>query len=266
MKTLQQNIKKYKNQIENIDLKKFNNNIENLVELNLSIWKSIAEINNLTLNKVLIKEAMEITAGLEHMEYESLEIPEIGPINISNSKGTVIFADITKSTEFLEKKNYTGFVIFNSYISLVKTYVRLSRGEFLEHTGDGSMIFYKNIDLIDNYRCKCLEEIEKNPLYMLFYIGYLLQINAKENNLLDFSCEKNNNSVSGLLTEKKECYSLVHIGASYGEVLDVNLGDMRKIISDTVWKAANNCKCKEAPRTFIKNAYNRFFIELPIKI
>jgi hypothetical protein len=257
MKTLQQSLEKYRNIIENINLEQFNDEIKNIVKLNLSIWKSIAEINNLTLNRVLIKEAMEITEGLEHFEYDSLEVPDIGKINISNSKGTVIFVDISKSTKFLENKNYTGFVIFNSYISLVKTYVRLSGGEFLEHTGDGSMIFYKNIDLIDNYeRCKYLEEIEENPLYMLFYIGYLLQINAENQDLLSYFCSDKNNGV--------KCYSLIHIGASYGKILDVNLGDMRKIISDTVWKAANNCK--KAPRTFIKNAYNRSFIELPIEI
>ncbi len=148
---------------------------------------------------------------------------------------------------FKEKADYASFVIFNSYISLVKSYVRLSGGEFLEHTGDGSMIFYKK-DIISDYNdCKNLIE---HPLCVLFYIGYLLQNKAKEKGLLYFSCDR-------------KCYSLVHIGAAYGEVLDVNLGDMRKLISDVVWKAAYNCKYSN--RYFVKNFLD-MFEELPIKI
>jgi len=246
-KEFMENVNKYKDLISSLDLERFKKDVEEIVKINLSIWIDVAKINDLKLDKVLIKEAFEITAGLESVN-ELIEIPDVGKINITNNKGTVIFTDISKSTKFLEKENYTGFVIFNSYISLIKTYVRLSGGEFLEHTGDGSMIFYEE-NILNTYdECKYLVD---HPLCMIFNLGYLLQLEAKNNQLLDFD------------DKKEEIYSLVHVGASYGDVLDVNLGDMRKIISDTVWEAANNCK--EASRTFKLNNKGEF-VKLPIKI
>ena len=245
---LENKIEQYKNLIRNID--SFEENINEIISLNLDIWVTVANANELKLSTVIIKDSISIekVAGYEHYKpvFES-EIPDVGRVNIGNKKGTVIFVDISKSTYFFkEEKNYTGFVVFNSYISLVKTYVRLSGGEFLEHTGDGSMIFYEK-DIISDYdNCQYLIE---HPLCMLFYIGYLLQNIAQNKNLLDI---------------KKDNYSLVHIGADYGDVLDVNLGDMRKMISQTVWNAANNCK--NAPRNFEKNNILDTFVKLPIKV
>jgi len=259
MKELESKINDYKNFIN--EYSKFIENLENVVELNLDIWLNVAKLYELPVRPVLIKEAFEsLGAGIE-ASLEEISIPDIGKIDISNNIGTVVFVDISKSTDFFkeekrtffeEKTNYTSFVIFNSYISLVKSYVRLSGGEFLEHTGDGSMIFY-NRNLIKDYNSgyKNRNDLKKHPLDIMFYIGYLLQNKAKEYGLLDFLCNDS------------ECYSLVHIGAAYGEVLDVNLGDMRKMISSTVWQAANNCK--DAPRKFFKG-YAYDFKELPIKI
>ena len=244
MVQLENKIEQYKNLIRNID--SFEENINEIISLNLGIWVTIANANELKLSTIIIEDSIEKVAGYEHYKpvFES-EIPDVGRVNIGNKKGTVIFVDISKSTYFFkEEKNYTGFVVFNSYVSLVKTYVRLSGGEFLEHTGDGSMIFYKR-DIISDYDDYHL--IIEHPLCILFYIGFLLQNEAEKKNLLEI---------------KKENYSLVHIGADYGDVLDVNLGDMRKMISQTVWNAANNCK--NAPRNFGKN--NREFFKLPIKV
>jgi|GEM_PF-4355712 len=142
---LKRDIESYKNLIVNLDI--FKKNIEKIVALNLDIWIKVANLNNLQLHRVLIKEAMETTVGLEEAKVES--------INIGNKKGSIVFVDISKSTDFfIEKENYTGFVVFNSYISLVQSYVRLSGGEFLEHTGDGSMIFYES-NIINSYNnCK----------------------------------------------------------------------------------------------------------------
>ncbi len=248
---LENKINDYKSFIN--DYSKFIKNLESVVELNLDIWLKVARLYKLPVERVLIKEAFEsLGAGIE-ASLEEINIPDIGKIAISNSRGTVIFVDISMSTSFFEEKaNYTSFVIFNSYISLVKSYVRLSGGEFLEHTGDGSMIFY-NRNLIKDYNSgyKNRNDLKKHPLDIMFYIGYLLQNKAKEYGLLDFLCNDS------------ECYSLVHIGAAYGEVLDVNLGDMRKLISDKVWEAANNCK--DASRKIFKG-YAYDFKELPIKI
>jgi hypothetical protein len=250
MKELENKIEQYRNLIKDLD--SFKENIDEIMSLNLDIWVTVANANELKLSPVVIKDSIEKTAGFEHYEV-TLEssIPDIGKVRIGNKKGTVIFVDISKSTKFFEEEtNYTGFVIFNSYISLVKTYVRLSGGEFLEHTGDGSMLFYEKNVISDYDNCQNLKEdyLKEYPLCMLFYIGYLLQNKAEKKNLLEI---------------KKKNYSLVHIGADYGDVLDVNLGDMRKMISQTVWNAANNCK--DAPRDFEKNVFDRF-VKLPIKI
>lgn len=260
---LENKINYYKNFID--DYSNFIENLENVVEINLDIWLKIAKLYKLPVRRVLIKEAFEsFGVGIE-ASLEEISIPDIGKIDISNNRGTIIFVDISRSTDFFkEKTSYTSFVIFNSYISLIKSYVRLSGGEFLEHTGDGSMIFYES-NIVSNYNLfsKNENKLNKHPLDVLFYIGYLLQDKAKEKGILDFDCEKYsyNKFFDEFLYE--ECYSLVHIGAAYGEVLDVNLGDMRKMISNTVWKAANYCK--NAPRKFVKS-YINYFKKLPIKI
>ena len=263
---LENKINYYKNFID--DYFNFIENLENVVEINLDIWLKIAKLYKLPVRRVLIKEAFEsFGAGIES-SLEEISIPDIGKIDISNNRGTIIFVDISRSTDFFEEKtSYTSFVIFNSYISLIKSYVRLSGGEFLEHTGDGSMVFYEN-DIISNYKSSYKNEdnLKEHLLDVLFYIGYLLQNKAKGKGLLDFNCEKEKYTSNGLLHEyfpNEKCYSLVHIGVAYGEVLDVNLGDMRKMISDTVWKAANNCK--DAQRYCVKSVLDNFE-ELPIKI
>ena len=284
MNRLKNIIESYKSLIKDLEI--FKKNVERIVELNLSIWIEIAKMNDLKLNEVLIEESFKLTFAFEEFKIKSVEIPDVGKVNITKNKGTVIFTDISKSTEFLKNENYAGFVIFNSYISLIKTYTRLSGGEFLEYTGDGSMIFYEK-DILNTYNeCRfnmfltfkekvlnildtdksrsrdfIVDEPKKNfdfynltnhPLCMIFYLGYLLQIKLKNNQLLYFD------------DSEEEIYSLVHIGASYGDVLDVNLGDMRKIISDTVWEAANNCK--DAPRSFKIDYERKLFVKLPIKI
>jgi len=262
MNELERQIDSYKMFIN--DYSKFIGNLESVIELNLDIWLKIAKLYELPVKRVLIKEAFEsFETGIEETALEDINIPEMGKINVSNNRGTVIFVDISRSTDFFEEKfNYTSFVIFNSYISLIKTYVRLSGGEFLEHTGDGSMIFY-NDDFISNYNngVKSENKLKKHSLDIMFYIGYLLQNKSKEKGLLGYSCKKGYAGILG--NYDRECYSLVHIGAAYGEVLDVNLGDMRKLISDVVWKAANNCK--NSPRYFVKNFLDGFE-KLPIKI
>jgi len=35
---------------------------------------------------------------------------------------------------------------------------------------------------------------------------------------------------------------LIHIGSSYGKVHEFYIGDFKKLVSKTVWDAANNCK------------------------
>jgi len=56
--------------------------------------------------------------------------------------------------------------------------------------------------------------------------------------------------------------ALVHIGAAYGEVLEVKLGNIRKLISKTVWDAAK--RCKEADRIVEYDSY--YYYKLPIKV
>ena len=106
--------------------------LEKCAELSLDIFREIASFAELPLNTVCLElerafESKEVTA-LEFILEESSpspRIPEFGNFKASRAKGTVIFVDITGSTKYFQKEdsicyidNYTGFVIFNSYILL----------------------------------------------------------------------------------------------------------------------------------------------------
>lgn len=232
-------INRYKNLGK--DIRAFIENQREVSELALDIFIEIAKISSLDLKQVsLIKEAMAHAKEVL-LETAMPPIPEFGDIEISNTKGTVIFVDITKSTDyFKEEKNYTGFVIFNAYILLVKTITRLTGGEFLEHTGDGALIFYRDRDRDRDFTLKYLIEgcNKENPICLYFIVSEYIKDYAEKQKLLSFKRDKN-----GFLIKEP---SLVHIGAAYGEVLEVDLGDMKKLISKTVWDAAK--RCKEADR------------------
>ena len=207
----------------------------------LAIFIDLAELNNLNLKPVLIESLKTKSEKLKSV-YESLlpkpVIPEFGEFGITNSRGTVVFIDITKSSDyFKEAKNYTGFVIFNSFIMLVNTITRLNGGEFIEHTGDGAMLFFKEKDFIREFdlcrkqKCNLADLSCKHILCLYLYIGESIKRHAINH---------------GLIEVKNENYSLAHIGAAYGEVLIVHLDNFEKLISKAVWDAANNCK--KAPR------------------
>jgi len=178
------------------DIGAFIKNQEKLSEIALDIFIKIAEISSLDLKQVsLIKEAMAHAKEVL-LETAMPPIPEFGDIEISNPnpKGTVIFVDITKSTEyFKEEKNYTGFVIFNAYILLVKTITRLNDGEFLEHTGDGALIFYENKNHIEEYiknlikeNINCTRFNEKNSICLYFIVSEYIKNYAKEKKIVEF--------------------------------------------------------------------------------
>jgi len=251
IKKLSQEYKELAKDIEDIMKNQkqfFNIFMELLSRKALDIFIEIAKISDLDLKPVsLIKEAME-SAKEVLLETTIPRIPEYGDIKIldTQTQGTVIFVDITKSTDyFKEEKNYTGFVIFNAYILLVKTITRLTGGEFLEHTGDGALIFYEDKNLIEEYK-NYKRFNQKNPIWLYFIVSEYIKDYAKEKGLLNFKSNvlKIENGVI-LKTEP----ALVHIGADYGEVLGVKLGNIKKLFSKTVWNAAK--RCKEADREVV---------------
>ena len=233
------------------DIETFIKNQEKLSEIALDIFIEIAKISDLDLKpvyiaeKAMLKEAMESAKEvlLKEVLLETTipRIPELGGIEILDTpkQGTVIFVDITKSTDyFKEEENYTGFVIFNAYILLVKTITRLTDGEFLEHTGDGAMIFYEDENLIKRFN-------QENPIWLYFIVSEYIKDYAEEQKLLSFKRDFKRDKNGFLIKEP----SLVHIGADYGEVLEVKLGNIKKLFSKTVWNAAK--RCKEADREVV---------------
>lgn len=268
IKNLQEYIKKYK-ELHKDSIDKFVENQYEISQVALDIFIKIAKIANLDLQTVVLERFKKVAESTKKIFLEAtthISIPEFGNVNISNTKGTVVFVDITNSTQyFKEEKNYTSFVIFNAYILLVKTITRLTGGEFLEHTGDGAMIFFKDKDIIEDYKKSFNNGIRyfyksKNPLYLYFIVSEYLKNYAKDKNLLEFH-KKNVN-----LFKFKEP-ALVHIGADYGDILEVNLGDMKKLISKTVWNAANRCKSTGREVVYSKNySGEKSYYKIPLKI
>ena len=243
------------------------------VQLSLDLFTKVAEISDLPLRQVRLEAAYESVkefAGV--LEETTISVPEFGNLEISNTHGTVVFVDITRSTSYfkngdfsqsyIEKENYTGFVIFNSYITLVKSISRFFDGEFLEHTGDGAMLFFEFENVTSNY-----DDYYNNPIGLCFLAGETLKRYAKKKGLIDYASET---LESNFLYKKIREPSLIHIGASYGKVLNVSLGGMKKLISRTVWEAANNCKnAKREVEYKVKHNYNYISIsytKYPIKI
>jgi hypothetical protein len=215
-------------------------------------------------------ESEEVTA-LEFVlkkSFPSPRVPEFGNFKASRAEGTVIFVDITGSTKYFQKEdgicyidNYTGFVIFNSYILLIKSITKVFGGEFLEHTGDGAMLFFENKDFICEY--ENYTEFFKEPIGLCFLAGEKLKEYAKRKNLIKYDCKPLKNNI---YWEP----SLVHIGASFGKVLQVHLGEMKKLISKTVWEAADRCKragrkVKYEVRYLPYSKERKIYFELPIK-
>ena len=186
---------------------------------------------------------------------------------IGSTTGTVSFVDVSHSTDyFTDTKNYTGFVIFNSLIVVVKTITEAFGGEFLEHTGDGALVFFRNrnycetnpnpeIVYTNNSRWIIQHPSEDNPLGHYLSAAEYLKKFASDTNLISIKIE-----------DETEIPSLIHIGACYGPVTQFKLGNVKKLVSKTVWDAANNCK--EALRIYkISNrTYNYYVKEIPVKL
>jgi len=271
------NIQRYIEEIETLseEYNRYSRNINKYlgkcVQLSLDIFTKVAEISNLPLRQVRLEAAYESVKELAGvLEETTISVPEFGNLEISNTYGTVVFVDITRSTtyfkdrnsfeSYIERENYTGFVIFNSYITLIKSITHFFNGEFLEHTGDGAMLFFEE-DVTSNYN-----NYYNNPIGLYFLAGEILKKYAKEKGLIDYASET---LESNLLYKKIREPSLIHIGVSYGKVLNVSLGGMKKLISYTVWKAANNCKKAEREveyKNYFHYSLSPTYTKLPIKI
>jgi len=267
------------------EYKKLSNSLDDFVKnvyylpaIALDIFYKLTQLYELPVEPVELHGVFEKSAQELLLEsYSGVIVPEYGNIEVITSEGTVIFVDITKSTEYfmdkngLEfKENYTGFVIFNSYILLVKTITRLTGGEFLEHTGDGALIFYKDRNIIEEYKSEfdengiCRFNEAKNPLCLYFIVSEYLKNYAKNIGLINFNSQEETNIIS-----EKVYYvepSLIHIGVSYGNVKEISLGDMKKLVSDIVWQAADNCKnARRIVKYYLNHYEETVYFELPIE-
>lgn len=250
--------------------------LESCAKLSLSIFMKVAELARLPLKTVSLElkrvfESRKVLAfgGILEESFPSPYIPEFGRFGVSYTKGTVLFVDITSSTKYFQEEikesviqyvnNYTGFVIFNSYILLVKSITKVFGGEFLEHTGDGAMLFFEEKDFVTTY--KNATEFFEEPIGLYFLAAEKLKNYAKRKGLIRF--------IRRSIKEKHFILepSLVHIGASFGDILQVQFGNMKKLISKTVWEAAD--RCKKASRKVIYEIKSREKIYLksllPIK-
>lgn len=267
-----------KKKIKNLcrEYKQLSENLENLYRLSeiaLDIFYELASFYNLSIKKVELKKT--ITEEFGKLLLEMFSIPEYGSTEIiTQSKGTVIFVDITNSTKYFKdkydltfKENYTGFVIFNSYILLIKTITRLAGGEFLEHTGDGALIFYRDKNIIDEFyrSLKDPSLLNKNPLWLYFIVSEYLKGHAKQKKLITFDKDTIYISTDCILYEEP---ALVHMGAAYGEVVEINFGNIKKLISNVVWEAADNCKKSERRIMYYNDNHNStpIYIKCPIKL
>ena len=238
----------------------FLDNLLKASELAVEIFIDIADLYNLDLHQVDLKELQPTFECLSDMQ---IVLPELGKFTADKKRGTVVFLDITKSTAYFEKKstvyfeekqNYTGFVIFNAYLLLANTIANLTNGEFIKYTGDGALLFYPDIKLPDIDKANH----KNNPLWYLFLASEELKSVAKDKKLINYFSKKISSNII------KE-YSLIHIGFSYGEILEIKLGKIKDLVAPTVWEAAKNCK--DAPREtkyeIIQNEQE--YKQLPIK-
>ncbi len=248
---------------------KYNIILWDLSEYSLHIFVNLAKISNLPLNQVELvnkyfekKESLLILEKIS--EHIKPSIPEFGTVRVSNNSGTVIFVDITGSTDYFKnskngidfEQNYTGFVIFNAYILLLKTITEITGGKFMEHTGDGALIFYEGRNIIDelnNYN-------NFNPLLLYFLSSeYIKKISKEKFGLLSYEVRETNP-----MNEYVEP-SLVHIGASYGDIYKFQLGNVEKLVSPVVWEAAEGCKIAKRYIKYEKKSDYIKYKELPIK-
>ena len=148
-----------------------------LCEASLNFFIEFVKVIELPLEQVILEKALEFVT--QQVLSESLikkateiDIPEFGKVRYEGTtKGTVIFVDITRSSKYFEEKeNYTGFVIFNAFILVVKKITEAFGGEFLEHTGDGAFIFFPNKDWSSSQYSDVLPTYIWVPAMEKFYI------------------------------------------------------------------------------------------------
>ena len=220
-----------------VDKNSFKRHLEEVVHTAIKIWIEIAKIADMPVRLVSlesIRKFAEIEAGVGEGDIvmpEKIKAPE-GTVEIIKhyKKAWIVYVDFTNSTDyFTTSENYTGFVLFNAFIMLLKTYIRLflsGIGEFIEHTGDGASFV---IEATDNL-------LLSPHLLRLLYIAELMKKYSTKLNLMKIK-----------LTHKKS-FSLIHIGFSVGKGYKIAIGTEKKFVSRATWSAAK--ACQNAPRVY----------------
>ncbi len=201
-------------------------NLRFFVERALEIWYCFAKIHDLPLYRVEFKKSLESIG--ESIEEEYAKPPK-------RAEGWAIFIDFTRSTSYFDNdigylENYSGYILFSAFNMFLKTYLRITGGEFLENTGDGAFIF-KPLKLKSHNPLKS-HNISTDILNILIAAEFL-KIKAEKLGLLNF---------------KDSRKAIIHIGIAKGKGYMIQWGCDKKFISKASWEAANNCK--EAPREY----------------
>jgi len=231
--------------------------VDKICVLSLEIWGKIAKGVKMELELVEIKSYVDIGTYVEEIKerreyikyinkcirqlplppqlYVVDFLPQVAR-SITETKGWAIFVDVVNSTQyFLENESYVGFVIFNSYIMIIKDYIDkcINNADFLAHTGDGAFIFVED----ENKERK--EEV-LDIIVNLLYIAEALKYFAEQMGLIR-------------VIRRNRRHSLVHIGAAWGEgYLAEFIG--KQFVSKATWEAATNLKT--SPREY--DPYNPY--------
>ncbi len=244
------------------------NSLESSAKCLLDIFSLLVKLSELPLKTVSteVRKTPE-NAKLRNVEsilkQSTLSIPKYERFEASNLKGTVVFINTTKNPHyFMDKEDYSGFVIFNSYIVLAKAIVKHFNGRFVEYTDDGVMFFFKDTNYTtdhNGYKYNESELMTKGPLNICFLAAEYLKNYAKNKGLIEFHTD--------IIEESTyQEPSLIYIGASYGNILDLSFRNTEKLLSKTTWEAANRCRHSKREVRYSILASSRYYYDLPIKV
>lgn len=210
-----------------------------MAELAVNLFVAVVELHDQDLSPVTMKSIDAIVAKRSTLSETrvppAVSIPNLGLFEVKGKvRSSVFLIDVNSSTSyFANAKSWTPFVIFNSLIMLSGSVVKALGGEFLEHTGDGALVWLRTP--------LSKSQLEANA-ELFVRAGEAVKHAALSKGLL----------VSGGAINQVEPTrerALCCVGAASGEVTETTLGGVTKLVGPVVWEAATNLKSlKETDR------------------